>query len=124
METEVTSHEVGVGRMISKVSILEENVLSLEMQVKEYKENGENMILVLEEMKRERKSLEMKLCTSENEQDKLKEEVKKLREDVGVKEDELMLYEHLDTIRFECLHIDINETVKLTLTTLTLGIIG
>merc|ERR1712183_990669 len=30
----------------------------------------------------------------------------------------------LDTIRFECLHIDINETVKLALTTLTLGIIG
>merc|ERR1712183_614987 len=30
----------------------------------------------------------------------------------------------LDTIRFECLHIDINETIKLALTTLTLGIIG
>merc|ERR1712183_1091567 len=30
----------------------------------------------------------------------------------------------LDTIRFECLHIDINETVELALTTLTLGIIG
>merc|ERR1712183_1108079 len=30
----------------------------------------------------------------------------------------------LDTIRFECLHIDINETIKLALTTFTLGIIG
>ena len=30
----------------------------------------------------------------------------------------------LDTIRLECLHIDINETIELTLTTLTLGIIG
>ena len=93
METSLTSHEVEIGRMTSKVLSLEENVLSLEIQVKEYKENGENMTLVLEEMKRERKSLEMKLCTSENEQDKLKEEIKKLREDVGVKDDKLMLYE-------------------------------
>merc|ERR1712183_463016 len=30
----------------------------------------------------------------------------------------------LDTIRFEGLHIDINETIQLALTTLTLGIIG
>merc|ERR1719309_1761336 len=30
----------------------------------------------------------------------------------------------LDTIRFEGLHIDINETIKLALTTFTLGIIG
>merc|ERR1712183_824715 len=30
----------------------------------------------------------------------------------------------LDTIRFEALHIDINETIKLALTALTLGIIG
>merc|ERR1719309_1525245 len=30
----------------------------------------------------------------------------------------------LDTIRLECLHIDINEAIELTLTTLTLGIIG
>merc|ERR1719309_1431156 len=30
----------------------------------------------------------------------------------------------LDTIRFECLSIDINETIELALTTLTLGIIG
>lgn len=93
METALTSHEVEVGRMKSKVSILEENVLNLDIQVKEHKEQGQNMTLVLEEMGRERKSLEMKLCTSEDEQDKLREEAKKLRADVGVKEDELMLYE-------------------------------
>merc|ERR1712240_742286 len=51
------------------------------------------MSLKLEDKKRQRRSLQVKQNTTEDEMDKLREETKKLRIDIGVKDDEILLYE-------------------------------